>query len=360
MVVLKAGSILAPHFAHLPGAVCSHRDAEPETDQHREGKALLARWLCAKLRESVVTMEAVVTETGQRADVLVTLPDGGRVAVEFQCADLGTREWQRRHDLYRSNGIRDLWLLGGSRLIRGDAGFRLSELERALLASNAPLLFLDPLGETLAAGSLARLRPRGQSAGAWIAATVSTRPLESLQFPWNLLHRLTNGVEAPECAAISSQQLAARTAAAESMDIVPGDAAILSWLRLKHNVAEDGLSGLFGAEVRGADAFGCSPRVWQAAVYYRWIHGRVGEAWWLEQVSVWARQHLPFAFPTGKQALRALADFQDILAAAGLLSLPRKDGRATVEADLNTLERVPDRAEVERIAAYRRTLRRDE
>lgn len=359
-VVLRAGSILAPHFAHLPGAACSHRDAEPETDRHREGKALLARWLLAKLPEAEVTLEAVIAETGQRADLLIAMPDGARAALEYQCADLGAREWRRRHLSYRSTSIRDLWILGGSRLVRGENGFHLAELERALLDANAPLLFLDPLGEHLPAGTLARLRPRGGNEGAWIAGSLSARPLEDLEFPWKLLDWPAKVDAVPAAPARRSPSSPVQTLAAAPPDPAHGDAAILRWLRLKHGVTEEGLPSLFGMDVRGAEAFGCSARAWQAAVYYRWIHGRVGEPWWLEQVNVWARKQLPLAVPTGRLAPRALSEYQELLAAAGFLSLPRGEGRAKVEADLNSLGRVPERAEVERIAAYRRTLRRNE
>jgi hypothetical protein len=301
----------------------------------------------------------VIRETGQRADVLVTNPNGERIAIEFQCADFGAREWRRRHVSYRSVGIRDLWILGGCRLVRGEAGYRATELERALLAANAPLLFLDPLGENLPAGSVARLRPSGQKHGAWLTGALSARPLQDLEFPWQLLDWPRTVDEEPSPAK-RAQSAATQPPAATPVDRPAGDAAILRWLRLKHGVAEDGIPALFGMEVRGAEAFACSPRAWQAAAYYRWVHGRIGETWWLEQVNVWARQHLPLANPTGRPVLTALKEYQGLLAAAGFLSLERGEGRAKVEADLNSLGRIPDRFEVERVAAYRRTLRRDE
>src|SRR5919201_2611983 len=71
LVVLKAGTVIAPHFAHLPGSVCSHPDAEPESDAHRAGKALLAGWLAACFPEAVITLEAAIPETGQRTDLLL-------------------------------------------------------------------------------------------------------------------------------------------------------------------------------------------------------------------------------------------------------------------------------------------------
>src|SRR5262249_43142927 len=150
-----------------PGAVCSLPQTEPETEEHRAGKLLLASWLRERLPGTEIVLEAHLPETGQRADVLLILPWEGktrRVALEYQCANLSAREWRRRHRLYRQAGIEDLWLLGGSRLHRetdaeGRTTLRTGELERALLWDSAPLLFLDSIGEHLPSDSLARFRP---------------------------------------------------------------------------------------------------------------------------------------------------------------------------------------------------------
>ena len=111
-VILHAGTVRAHHFAHLPGAVCSLPTSEPETEEHRAGKLLLAAWLRSCLPESDVLIEAFLPATRQRADVLVILPDRSRIALEYQCAQLSAREWRRRHKQYRDAGIRDLWVLG--------------------------------------------------------------------------------------------------------------------------------------------------------------------------------------------------------------------------------------------------------
>lgn len=356
-VVLRAGTVLAPHFAHLPGAVCAHPHAEPETDEHRAGKALLALWLEACLPDAVVTLEAAIPETGQRADVLVEA-QGCRVALEYQCADLAAREWRRRHALYRANGIRDLWLLGGSRLNHNDGVLRTTEMERAMLADGAPVLFLDSAGERLAAGRLARFRPPdGACPGIHVPGRLSARPLASLGFPWPLLDWPARASVAPAPRAAASPEPPALRATDAHAD---NDARLLRWLRLRHGVREEALPALFGMRVESARAFGCSERLWQACVYYRWIHGRAGEAWRLDEVNLWARSRLPVAIPTGRLVLRALEEYARLLSAAGLLSPPDGKGRPRVLADLPALGRPPDPAEVRRIAEYRRTLRRDE
>src|ERR1041384_3009474 len=57
-LVLHAGAVRAHHFAHLPGAVCSLPQSEPETEEHRAGKLLLASWLRERLPEAEVILEA--------------------------------------------------------------------------------------------------------------------------------------------------------------------------------------------------------------------------------------------------------------------------------------------------------------
>ena len=123
-VILHAGSVRTHHFAHLPGAVCTAPLTEPETEEHLSGKLLIARWLHACLPDAQIIVEAHIPETNQRADILVIIPAlpipahltskvGQRIAIEYQCANMQAREWQRRHRLYRSIGIQDLWILGG-------------------------------------------------------------------------------------------------------------------------------------------------------------------------------------------------------------------------------------------------------
>lgn len=206
-VVLHAGTVRAHHFAHLPGAVCTLPVSEPETEEHRAGKLLLAEWLRASLPDAEVLIEAFLPTTNQRADVLAVLPDRSRIALEYQCAALTAREWRRRHQQYREADIRDLWLLGGSRLLTmcseepssaetTEAGsksagkpvlLRTTELERTLVWEGAPLLFLDSVGERMEIGLLARFRPDADAQAYRPQGQIVTRPLLKLPFPFHLL-----------------------------------------------------------------------------------------------------------------------------------------------------------------------------
>ncbi|HZT41272.1 MAG TPA: competence protein CoiA family protein [Chthonomonadaceae bacterium] len=372
-VVLHAGTVRAHHFAHLPGAVCTLPQTEPETEEHRAGKLLIARWLRERLPEAEIVVEATIPETNQRADVLAILSTGGRkprrVALEYQCADLSAREWRRRHRLYREAGIEDLWLLGGSRLIRetpsaekkrGNASvvLRTAELERALLWDGAPLLFLDAVGERLPAETLARFRPDPESQALRPSGRLPGKPLLALDFPWPLLSwpdaAHPNAPTFHSSSPVPNPQSPVRAFSSEAW--------LWEWLVQRFRVSEETLTPFFGLPVFGQEAFACQPRLWQAAIYYRFVHRRVGDSWWLAEIETWTRTYLPLARPTNLRQLRgALAEFQEILAAAGFLSLPMGYGRvnARITADLTTLPQPPDVQEVLRLARYRRTLARE-
>ena len=424
-LVLHAGHLRAHHFAHLPGAVCSVPQTEPETEEHRAGKLLLARWLRQTLPDAQITVEAHIVETNQRADLLVVLPiqsappvgEGTpgpgsapvagqsylqdktvnrfvargqafmplqqRVAIEYQCANMTAREWRRRHQLYRSAGIQDLWILGGSRLIRDTTSassssassynaaasvqaaplkttrLRTSDLERGLLWDGAPLLFLDSIGTQMSIESLARFRPDDDAQAIRPAGRLTAKPLLDLPFPFALLAwpDATHPIDREQETGNREQ------AKTQRIRVTPQSSFQLwEWLAQRHRVTPKTLPGFFGLPVRQTDAFACEPCAWQAAIYYRFIHGRVGDHWWLAEVETWTRAYLPLAQPVRlKQLQSALAEYQEILAAAGFLSLPRGYNRvhATVTNDLTTLAAPPDPDEVERLARYRRTLSRE-
>jgi hypothetical protein len=374
-LVLHAGTVRAHHFAHLPGAVCQLPQTEPETEEHRAGKLLLAHWLRRQLPEAEIVVEAYLPATQQRADVLAILPESGhrsrRVALEFQCANLTAREWRRRHRLYRAEGIEDLWLLGGSRLIRdaapaagnssaspGAVLLRTAELERALLWDGAPLLFLDAVGAQLPAQRLARFRPDPAAQALRPTGRLSVRPLLDLDFPWKLLGW-------PDDAHPNDPDRAG-TPRGDRPPTPPGalasDLWLWQWLAARHQVTPATLPILFGLDLPGKEAFACSPQAWQAAIYYRFVHRRVGDTWWLTEIETWSRAYLPLVRPVRLPRLKtALAAYQEALGAAGMLSLPMGFGRvnARITADLTTLPAPPDPEETLRLARYRRTLTRE-
>jgi len=374
IVVLHAGTVRAHHFAHLPGAVCTLPASEAETEEHRAGKLLLGEWLRASLPDAEVLIEAFLPATGQRADLLAVLPDRRRIALEYQCAQLPAREWRRRHRQYREAGFQDLWILGGSRLItttpetpgapavEGEkrqgrtVALRTTELERTLLADGAPLLFADSVGEQMPIGTLARFRPDPDAQAHRPQGQLVRRALLPLPFPFHLLDwpgRALSDAPALAPVAAPSHPNASPTAS---------DFWVWQWLAQRYQVTPETLPAFFGLKLTGEEAFSCGSTAWQAAIYYRFIHRCIGDAWWLGEIEAWARHYLPIARPVRLGRLRAaLSDYQEALAAAGMLSLPMGYGRtnARILADLTTLPTPTDRAEVLRIVRYRRTLARE-
>lgn len=390
-VILHAGTVRAHHFAHLPGAVCTAPQTEPETEEHRAGKLLIAQWLRICLPAADIIVEAHIPETNQRADVLVIVSQQQRIAIEYQCANMTAREWRRRHELYRSVDIQDLWLLGGSRLLRETAPvsnsnatgqqsnpkpapanislptatpaatiLRTHELERGLLWDGAPLLFLDAIGEQLPIAMLARFRPNPDAQAMRPAGRLVTRLLLELPFPFALLD-WPNNLQ-PDSPNASDKGKGIRGKDTTNHQPPATNHQLWNWLAQRHRITPLTLDGFFGLPIKHEAVFACENRAWQAAIYYRFIHRRVEDRWWLAEVETWTRAYLPLTFPVNLKHLQsALAEYQELLAAAGFLSLPRGYNRAnaTVTADLMTLPAPPDPQETLRLARYRRTLLRE-
>lgn len=133
-------------FSHLPGA---HKHA-PESVNHLQGKAVIAAWLRKEFGPDAVAVEAASdTQRTRIADVMVTLPDGQRVAFEIQYAPLTVRQWIERHESYRNQGIVDVWLWGHTRLTKAvsredSTMFVMSEVQDEVMSRGLPVLFIHP------------------------------------------------------------------------------------------------------------------------------------------------------------------------------------------------------------------------
>lgn len=369
LVTLHAGRVRAHHFAHLPGAICRVPNPEPETEEHLNGKLFLAEYIRAKVPNGRVTVEAWFPETKQRADILLETDEPGRerTVIEFQCANLRADEWRRRRNLYREAGVKDLWFLGGSRFrsesIRDSVsnGFsyhkayiRTLELERTLILAGEALLFLFLSNSPQRLPIISRVSPFDQSDLTRIVARVTTRRIMELDFPWNLVER--------EIEATGDMPALKPIPVATQIERLVSPTSVLEWLKVQHRTSEEMIPDCFGIVVKGMEAFSCPPKLWQAGLYFRFIQGHIGERWLLSEAESWARAHLPLTQPANLKKLKtALQQTQEIFCAAGFLTLPKGGARTfgTVRADIHTLGYVPERAEVEKLVRYRRTLTRD-
>lgn len=133
-------------FSHAPGA----GGHSAESLNHLQGKAVVAQWLAACVPDGTVVVEAATdTQRLQVADVLLTFPDAARVAFEIQYAPLTVAEWKRRHDLYRVQGIHDIWLWGSRTRMRTsrstyDPAVKLEDVQEEARLCGLPVHWINP------------------------------------------------------------------------------------------------------------------------------------------------------------------------------------------------------------------------
>jgi hypothetical protein len=146
-------------FKHATRGAGGH---EPESMWHLQGKALMARWARSRYPDVTVVEEQATASRDRRADVMLTWPDGRRIAVEIQYAPLTPDAWRVRHESYRQQGIVDLWLLGhGKRQLKPSRALSyenasevsgrvdLSPLQLAIAEAGVPVLWIHPLLEEI-------------------------------------------------------------------------------------------------------------------------------------------------------------------------------------------------------------------
>lgn len=142
-VTLRKGSYKIAHFAHRTRCT-QQRFSEGETSEHLTGKALLLHWL--QQQEVSVVLEAYLPDLHQRPDLLVTLPNGKRVAIELQCSPIVTDCFVQRTNGYVSKGYDVLWIVGSK-------NSALSKSVFAYLWHDVQLFYLDVSNERLYAKS---------------------------------------------------------------------------------------------------------------------------------------------------------------------------------------------------------------
>jgi competence protein CoiA len=115
-MIIKAGLIVAAHFAHKSTCPTDYK-SHPESPEHRAGKILVAECLRANVGEystALIEYEVPIPEVRRVADVLVTFPMGWRVAHEVQLASITTEELAQRTEDYLHAGVDVVWWLGKS------------------------------------------------------------------------------------------------------------------------------------------------------------------------------------------------------------------------------------------------------
>lgn len=109
-VIIKAGTMMVPHFAHHTKSQCDLEQGG-ESEYHYKGKLLLYNWL--KRQQMNVELEAYIPEIKQRPDLLFTVKDK-QIAIEFQCATIDSRTIFQRNNGYKRANIIPIWILGAN------------------------------------------------------------------------------------------------------------------------------------------------------------------------------------------------------------------------------------------------------
>jgi len=104
------GDFKIAYFRHEKNSDCPDIYSEGVTQEHIQGIKILYDWL--KIQEGIkdLQLEKWIPETRQRPDIYF-IKDEREYAIEFQCSPIATK-YNKRHDLYRLQGINDIWVLG--------------------------------------------------------------------------------------------------------------------------------------------------------------------------------------------------------------------------------------------------------
>ncbi|PLT30371.1 competence protein CoiA [Peribacillus deserti] len=134
-VILKAGKIKIPHFAHRDIDSCSSY-AEPESEYHLQGKLILYQWLADQGYK--VFLEAYLKEINQKADLYFEACNK-KYVIEFQCSVIPQDLFIKRTLAYQRAGIHPIWILGSRQLHhkRGES-YRLSGFEWLFAFNESP------------------------------------------------------------------------------------------------------------------------------------------------------------------------------------------------------------------------------
>lgn len=112
-LILKAGEINMPHFAHLASSKCRFA-SEGESERHLSGKKYFLEWLILQDRQADV--EVYLRDIKRQADILVD----GRTVIEYQCSTVPVQELRQRTEDYHMAGLCVHWVLGQDiRMLKG-------------------------------------------------------------------------------------------------------------------------------------------------------------------------------------------------------------------------------------------------
>lgn len=156
-VIYCNGDYKVPYFRHDAKSDCVGSYSEPMTDEHINGIKLLFDRLSEIEGVSNLEVEKYIKNTRQRPDIYFEY-EGDRYCIEYQCSPIST-QYNRRHELYELENIKDIWILGTEKYNfdkyeKDNEKIHFKEkkiktIEDEVDKSSSPLLYLDVLSEVL-------------------------------------------------------------------------------------------------------------------------------------------------------------------------------------------------------------------
>ncbi len=131
-VVIKAGDVNIPHFAHETYSSCDSF-SEHESPRHLAAKIDLFNWI---IRTHDAIMEARLPDGTQRPDIL-----SGTIAVEYQCSTISASLFRERTKKYMMRGLNPFWIYGGPSIERKGRYVKLTPFQRLFMRYHAQLGF---------------------------------------------------------------------------------------------------------------------------------------------------------------------------------------------------------------------------
>lgn len=299
------------HFRHRHVPVGAHA---PESYFHLVGKHAIAAWLRRTHPDATVEVEVETSDRSRRTDVLAVFPDERRFAFEIQYALIGADEWRERHESYRAQAIRDVWLFGHTSTYLRPARQEWLEgrvqLNATLLAvreARCRVRFLNPDDLTIAS-QLIELDP------SWHAPKHSLLQVDSLDSCRIVGDRLITPIDEAEIAAIQERRereereakIAARREERRST-LIERDRAEREreWLAFEpqflNTVGLPESPPIVADEQKGDRGIFMYPAHWHALVWLT-LHGRLGDRISFNsiasQFAATQRKHARFVWPT--------------------------------------------------------------
>ncbi|KUO78000.1 MAG: hypothetical protein APF81_17405 [Desulfosporosinus sp. BRH_c37] len=122
-VILRAGDVRIPHFAHKPGTkvLCSYD--ERDSEDHRRAKKIFYQYFRRYYPVVLLDLNHKLPN-GQRCDLFVTFPSNVNLIIEYIGQGINSKEFRLKKSYYTSLGYTVIWFLGAKALVeKSSKGF---------------------------------------------------------------------------------------------------------------------------------------------------------------------------------------------------------------------------------------------